>query len=96
MSKYAYEYKPYEERTPDEQYKDMIRTILKEGKRRKSAMVGASSYPLGLTILRATDAVELAKGEAPCARSSASASNPLIPNPSSSSEMASSAFSPKL
>lgn len=39
MSNYAYEYKPYEERSADNQYKDMIRTILEKGIRTPSRMV---------------------------------------------------------
>ena len=39
MSKYAYEYNPYENRTADEQYKEMIRTILEKGYETESPMV---------------------------------------------------------
>ena len=39
MSKYAYEYNPYEERSADNQYKDMISTILEKGIRTPSRMV---------------------------------------------------------
>ena len=35
------EYRPYEERTPDEQYKNLIRTVLKEGRKGPSPMVDA-------------------------------------------------------
>lgn len=39
MSKYAYEYRPYEERSADDQYKEMIRTIMDKGIRTPSRMV---------------------------------------------------------
>ena len=39
MSKYAYEYNPYENRTADEQYKEMIRTILEKGYETESPML---------------------------------------------------------
>lgn len=39
MSNYAYEYKPYEERTADEQYKNLIRTIIENGYKTQSPMV---------------------------------------------------------
>lgn len=39
MGKYAYQYRPYEERCADNQYKDMISTILDKGIRTPSRMV---------------------------------------------------------
>lgn len=39
MSKYSYEYNPYENRTADNQYKEMIQTILKNGYKTTSPMV---------------------------------------------------------
>ena len=39
MSKYSYEYRPYEERSADNQYKDLIRTIMDKGIRTPSRMV---------------------------------------------------------
>lgn len=39
MSKYTFEYKAYEERTADEQYKEMIRTIMEHGYKTLSPMV---------------------------------------------------------
>lgn len=39
MSKYAYEYNSYENRTADEQYKEMIRTIIKNGYKSASPMI---------------------------------------------------------
>ena len=39
MSKYSYEYRPYEERSADNQYKELISTIMEKGIRTPSRMV---------------------------------------------------------
>lgn len=51
-------YRPYEERTPDDQYKNLIRAILRDGIRTPSPMVDAEGKPvetidlLGAPVLR--------------------------------------------